>query len=179
MLQKTGPTSCRQAIFYPCPTWPLPCRGTVTCRRGGIQIWAFGITRSLLKRRAVVSCNFGLRTIGYALGWRGEQWIGWQEFSQEGLTTTLTTTKTWSEQTRCRKHCESQLFASDKFCKCFLGRGSSKKTQILEENTIMLIMKLHYLSVLQKRFINLLICFQHSPALSSLEAFFLRFPQVS
>lgn len=76
MLQKTGLISCGQAIFYPCPTWPLPCRGAVTCRSDGILIWAFGITYSLLEGRAVVSLTFGLCTTGHALGVE-EEAVNW------------------------------------------------------------------------------------------------------
>lgn len=34
MCHKKMELSCGQAIFYPCPTWPLPCPGAVIYRRG-------------------------------------------------------------------------------------------------------------------------------------------------
>lgn len=35
--------SCRKALFYPCPAWPLPCPGAVRCRRVWNPPWAFSI----------------------------------------------------------------------------------------------------------------------------------------
>lgn len=35
--------SCRKALFYPCPAWPLPCPGAVGCRRLWYPPWAFSI----------------------------------------------------------------------------------------------------------------------------------------